>query len=91
VQVSPVKQFSFSKAFRFIVRTYQTEGMLALWRGNSATLLRIIPYAAVQFASHEQWKNLLKVDTTDHKLVSPPFICLFFRYAQTLVSQAESE
>ncbi|CAG0919943.1 unnamed protein product [Notodromas monacha] len=66
-QVSPVKNFSAAKALEFILRTYRNEGFLALWRGNSATLLRIVPYAAVQFASHEQWKHLLHVDTPSHK------------------------
>jgi solute carrier family 25 protein 42 len=74
LQVSTTKHFSASRAFQYICVTYKTEGFFALWRGNSATLLRIVPYAAVQFASHEQWKHLLHVDTASHKCVSlrPP-------------------
>lgn len=41
---------------------YQKEGLFSLWRGNTATLARIVPYAAVQFTAHERWKRILKID-----------------------------
>lgn len=49
----------------FIRRTYRKEGFLALWRGNTATLARIIPYSAVQFAAFEQYRRILNVDNAE--------------------------
>ncbi|TDH08339.1 hypothetical protein EPR50_G00097000 [Perca flavescens] len=53
------KRFSAKEAFRLIYCTYMKEGLLGLWRGNSATMVRVIPYAALQFCSHDQYKKLL--------------------------------
>lgn len=55
-------KYTFRNALGFIKRTYRKEGFLALYRGNTATLARIIPYSACQFASFEQYRKLLKVD-----------------------------
>ncbi|KAL3280872.1 hypothetical protein HHI36_004100 [Cryptolaemus montrouzieri] len=59
--------YSTRKAFKFLRQTYKQEGFLALWRGNSATMARIVPYAAIQFTAHEQWKKILGVDATAEK------------------------
>ncbi|XP_070688786.1 mitochondrial coenzyme A transporter SLC25A42-like [Pempheris klunzingeri] len=52
-------RFSAKEAFRLIYHTYMKDGLLSLWRGNSATMVRVMPYAAIQFCSHEQYKKRL--------------------------------
>lgn len=37
----------------------RTDGVIGLFRGHSATLLRIFPYAAVKFVAYEQIRHLL--------------------------------
>ncbi|GAB0087315.1 mitochondrial coenzyme A transporter SLC25A42 [Sergentomyia squamirostris] len=61
-QINKETPYSFRGATLFLKRAFEKEGILSLWRGNSATMARIIPYAAIQFTSHEQYKKLLKVD-----------------------------
>lgn len=60
-------RFSLHEALKFLRSTYRQHGVTALWRGNSATMVRILPYAALQYCSHEQFKILLKVDTNERK------------------------
>lgn len=40
------------------VRIVQQEGFWSLYKGNGAQMLRIFPYAAMQFTSYEFYKNL---------------------------------
>lgn len=60
-------RFSSHEAIKFLCKTYQEQGFTALWRGNSATMVRILPYSALQYCSHEQFKKMLKVDTNKGK------------------------
>ncbi|RWS14731.1 mitochondrial coenzyme A transporter SLC25A42-like protein, partial [Dinothrombium tinctorium] len=63
--------FSFREAYRFLVRSYREMGLTSLWRGNSATMVRVVPFAAIQYSSHEQFKHLLHVETNDQKKEHP--------------------
>jgi solute carrier family 25 protein 16 len=46
--------------FESFVRVVQKEGFLALYKGNGVQLIRIFPYAALQFSSYETYKSLNK-------------------------------
>ncbi|XP_031843978.1 dephosphocoenzyme A carrier isoform X2 [Nomia melanderi] len=59
--------YSASAAIKFLIKTLKTDGLLSLWRGNSATMVRIIPYSAVQFTAHEQWKRILGVNGSERE------------------------
>ena len=58
-QVSTL-QFSFSAAFRAIYDTSRTLGVRELYKGNSASLLRIVPYAAIKYTSHDEYMKIAK-------------------------------
>ncbi|OTF78922.1 solute carrier family 25-like protein [Euroglyphus maynei] len=61
------KIFTFPGVMDFLLKSYRESGFTSLWRGNSATMARVVPYAAIQYSSHEQFKHLLQVETNDQK------------------------
>jgi len=48
---------------------YRQDGAAALYRGHSATLLRVFPYAAIKFLAYEQFRSVL-IPTKNHE--TPP-------------------
>lgn len=61
-QTHPDKNYRMSGAIKFLRLTYESEGFLRLWRGNTATMARIIPYASTQFMAFEQYKKVLGIE-----------------------------
>ncbi|KAK5583671.1 hypothetical protein RB653_005269 [Dictyostelium firmibasis] len=56
--------YSLNSVYGSMLKIVENEGLKGLWRGNSATILRVFPYAAVQFLSYETIKNHLVNDKT---------------------------
>ncbi|KAG0686741.1 hypothetical protein C6P40_003454, partial [Pichia californica] len=50
---------SFKGMFNAIKTIYSNDGILGLYQGHSATLLRIFPYAAIKFVCYEQIRTIL--------------------------------
>lgn len=50
--------------FGAVKRIYSHSGFFGLYRGHSATLARIFPYAAINFAAFEKFKNVLGSELT---------------------------
>lgn len=53
---------------------YTHEGVLGLWKGHSATLLRIFPYAGIKFLAYEQIRHIViprkEYETPFRRLIS---------------------
>lgn len=73
-QVSSTRGYSFKAALKFVKLTYQNAGFFALWRGNSATMVRVVPYSSIQFCAHQEIKKWLRVDMDGKK--TPFMRCL---------------
>ena len=53
------RSFSLRAALRHGSDIVRNEGVLRLWKGHSAMVARVLPYAAIHFAAHEQLNALL--------------------------------
>eukprot|EP00941_MAST-03F_sp_MAST-3F-sp1_P001431 g1431.t1 len=69
-QIDRRRAFSLNRVRLELARIVNEEGYLALWRGHSATLLRIIPYAAIQFASFDYYSRIIGSNQWYHNLIA---------------------
>ena len=40
-------------------KVLKKEGLFSMWKGNSAAVIRVIPYTGIQFSSYEEYSRLL--------------------------------
>ncbi|EPY24930.1 solute carrier family 25, member 42 [Strigomonas culicis] len=59
-QVDSTRHFSMREAFRLGANTVREFGILGLWIGNGATMLRVIPYAAITYASFDYYHRFFQ-------------------------------
>ena len=59
-QVTADRVFSLRNAWKTAGRIVERGGVLGLWRGHGATLLRIVPYASASFSCFPQYEKLFK-------------------------------
>lgn len=60
------KVFNARNVIHEMAEICKLEGIAGLWRGNSATVLRVFPYAGIQFCSFDLYKKLFSDDDTGH-------------------------
>ncbi|KAF5404771.1 Mitochondrial thiamine pyrophosphate carrier [Paragonimus heterotremus] len=68
---STERRFTVRELYRFLKNSFHEAGFLSLWRGNTATLSRIFPYAAIQYSAHERYKHALGIDQSDLSHMRP--------------------
>lgn len=52
------KHYPFNGILPTVAKIVKNEGVTALWKGNNATVLRIFPYAAIQFFCYENYRKV---------------------------------
>jgi solute carrier family 25 protein 42 len=60
-QTDSIRKFTMRNAFTEGRRVVAEEGLHHLWRGNSATVVRVFPYAGIQFAAFDVFNKKFKI------------------------------
>ncbi len=69
------RAFSIRAALRHGTDIVHNEGVLRLWKGHSAMVARVLPYASIHFAAHEQLNASLAPKPGEKLPIGPPTGC----------------
>ena len=67
IQTSPKERFSVRSAYTLGRDIVSSGGIPALWRGNLATLIRVVPYSATNFMVFSKTRDALQASFPDHR------------------------
>eukprot|EP01137_Pigoraptor_chileana_P007325 Opistho-2@52768 len=59
--------YAHLRVFQALVAIGRLEGLRGFYKGNGAMMARIFPYAATQFMAYEQYKKMLRLNSSDQK------------------------
>lgn len=63
VQIDSKENRKFQGITSSLRTIWREEGIRGYYKGNGTNVIRIVPYAAVQFAAYEEFKKLLKISS----------------------------
>lgn len=67
-QTNPQLKFTVNNVVDTLKMIKSTEGTRGLWRGNMATVMRVFPYAGIQFAAFDVYKRWAGADADGGQL-----------------------
>lgn len=69
-QVNPHMLFSLRSALSTGITIVETAGVTGLWRGHTATLARVIPYASISFLTFDRYLELVNAGLYSNNFTS---------------------
>lgn len=61
-------EFSLKQVKNEMVHIVRHEGVTSLWRGHTASLIRVIPYSSIQLSAHDVVKRFFQNQTNEKEL-----------------------